>query len=199
MPDKSTLVKIAVFAGLGTGIACLVDGLLWDFAPFNKYQGMFWVTFLPLILFFMKEKQDRKYLVNMWVSFVCGLLWGLLAIASIMFIAPLSPVLLDVVIDLVICGLIVFVHKGLLDRTPANAVACVFLGFALTLSCMTTGYTVGGEVVAPMTLNGLDMLVVFTWGILVTFFLSWLCDLLIGKFVMSKLPQQKTDKHHRLD
>ena len=188
MPSKSTLIKIAVFAGLGTGIACLVDGLLWDFAPFNKYQGMFWVTFLPLILFFMKEHQERKYLINMWVSFVCGLLWGLLALGAIMTLSLMSPVLLDVVIDLVICGLVVFVHKGLLDKTPANAVACVFLGFALTLSCMTTGFTVGGQIVAPGTLNGIDMLIIFTWGLLVTFFLSWLCDVLIGKFVMAKLP-----------
>lgn len=188
MPSKSTLIKIAVFAGLGSGIACLVDGLLWDFAPFNKYQGMFWVTFLPLILFFTKEHQERKYLINMWVSFVCGLLWGLLALGAIMTLSLMSPVLLDVVIDLVICGLIVFVHKGLLDKTPANAVACVFLGFALTLSCMTTGFTVGGQIVAPGTLNGIDMLIIFTWGLLVTFFLSWLCDVLIGKFVMAKLP-----------
>ena len=189
MPDKSTLVKIAVFAGLGTGIVCLIDGLLWNYVPINKYQGMFWVTFLPLILFFMKENQERKYLVNMWVSFVCGLLWGLLAIAAIAVFSPVSPVLPDVVIDLVICGLIVFVHKGLLDRTPANAVACVFLGFALTLACMTTGFNVGGEMVAPMTLNGLDMLIVFTWGLIATFFLSLLCDVLIGKFVMGKMPQ----------
>ena len=188
MPSKSTLIKIAVFAGLGSGIACFVDGLLWDFAPFNKYQGMFWVTFLPLILFFTKEHQERKYLINMWVSFVCGLLWGLLALGAIMTLSLMSPVLLDVVIDLVICGLIVFVHKGLLDKTPANAVACVFLGFALTLSCMTTGFTVGGQIVAPGTLNGIDMLIIFTWGLLVTFFLSWLCDVLIGKFVMAKLP-----------
>ena len=37
-----------LFAGLGTGLVCLVYGLLWDFAPFNKYQGMFWLTFMPL-------------------------------------------------------------------------------------------------------------------------------------------------------
>lgn len=196
MPDKSTLFKIAVFAGLGTGIVCLIDGLIWNYVPINKYQGMFWVTFLPLILFFMKENQDRKYLVNMWVSFVCGLLWGLLAIGSIMMLSPISPVFPDIVIDLVICGLIVFVHKGLLDRTPANAVACVFLGFALTLACMGTGFNVGGEIVAPMTLNGLDMLIVFTWGLAATFFLSLLCDAFIGKFVMGKRPRgdQEQDK-----
>lgn len=189
MPDKPALFKIAAFAGLGTSIVCLIDGLLWNCVPINKYQGMFWVTFLPLILFFMKENQDRKHLVNMWVSFVCGLLWGLFAIGSIVMLSPVSSVLLDIVVDLVICGLIVFVHKGLVGRTPANAVACVFLGFALTLACMTTGFNVGGEVVAPMTLSGLDMLIVFTWGLAATFFLSLLCDVLIGKFVMSKMPQ----------
>jgi hypothetical protein len=39
-----------------------------------------------------------------------------------------------------------------------------------------------------MSLNGIDMLIIFTWGILVTFCLSLVCDLLIGKFVISKLP-----------
>lgn len=188
MPSKSTLLKIALFAGLGTGLVCLVDGLLWDFVPFNKYQGMFWLTFMPLILFFMKEQQDRKYLLNMWLSFVCGLIWGLVAIAGIMVLAPVSPVILDIVIDFVICALIVFVHKGLLDKTPLNAVACVFLGFAETLACLQTSFPIAGELLPPMSLNGIDMLIIFTWGILVTFCLSFVCDLLIGKFVISKLP-----------
>ena len=122
MPPKSVLLKIALFAGLGTGIVCLVDGLIWDFVPFNKYQGMFWLTFMPLILFFMKEQQERKYLVNMWLLFVCGLVWGLIAIGAIMLIMPTGgPVVLDVVIDFLICALIVFVHKGLLDQTPARS------------------------------------------------------------------------------
>ena len=188
MPSKSTLLKIALYAGLGTGLVCLVDGLIWDFVPFNKYQGMFWLTFMPLILFFMKEKQERKYLLNMWLSFVCGLLWGLLAIAAIMALAPVSPIALDIVIDFLICAAIVFVHKGLLDKTPFNAVACVFLGFAETLGCLQTSFPVAGELLAPMSLNGIDMLIIFTWGILVTFCLSLVCDLFIGKFVMSKLP-----------
>ena len=60
MPPKSVLIKIALFTGIGTGLVCLVDGLMWDFTPFNEYQGMFWLTFIPLILFFMKEKQDAS-------------------------------------------------------------------------------------------------------------------------------------------
>ena len=189
MPPKPVLLKIALFAALGTGIVCLVDGLLWDLVPFNKYQGMFWLTFMPLILFFMKEQQERKYLLNMWLSFICGLLWGLVAIGAIMLIAPVGgTVVLDIIIDFIICGCIVFVHKGLLDKTPLNAVACVFLGFAETLGCLQTSFPIAGELVAPMTLNGIDMLIIFTWGILVTFCLSWVCDKLIGKFVLSKLP-----------
>lgn len=136
MPPKSVLIKIALFTGIGTGLVCLVDGLMWDFTPFNKYQGMFWLTFIPLILFFMKEKQDRKYLLNMWLSFICGLAWGLVAISAIAALSPAGPVILDVIIDFLICAAIVFVHKGLLDRTPLNAVACVFLRFAETLGCL---------------------------------------------------------------
>ncbi|MBP3867259.1 MAG: hypothetical protein J6D25_05565 [Eggerthellaceae bacterium] len=189
MPPKSVLLKIALFAGLGTGLVCLVDGLIWDFAPFNKYQGMFWLTFMPLILFFMKEQQERKYLVNMWLSFVCGLIWGLIAIGAIMLIMPTGgPVVLDIVIDFLICALIAFVHKGLLDQTPFNAVACVFLGFAETLGCMQTSFPIAGQLVPPMTLNGIDLIIIFTWGLLVTFCLSFVCDKLIGKFVLSKLP-----------
>lgn len=191
MPPKSVLLKIALFAGLGTGLVCLVDGLAWDFAPFNIYQGMFWLTFMPLILFFMKEKQERKYLLNMWLSFICGLVWGLVAIGAIMLFSQTGgPVVLDIIIDFLICALIVFVHKGLLDRTPLNAVACVFLGFAETLGCLQTSFPIAGELVAPMTLNGVDLLIIFTWGILVTFALSWVCDALIGKFVISKLPPE---------
>lgn len=190
MPSKSTIVKIGAVAGLGTGIVCLVDGLLWDLVPVNKYQGMFWLSFMPLILFFMREPQERKYLGNMLVSFVAGLLWGLVALAAIVVLAPLGVVPLDIVIDLVICGLIVFVHKGLLGGTPFNAVACVFLGFAETLGCMTTSFPIAGQLVAPGTLNGLDLLVVFAWGAAVTFALSWLCDVLIGKLVFKgKAPQ----------
>lgn len=194
MPSKSALIKIAAFAGLGTGLVCLVDGLLWDLVPFNKYQGMFWLSFLPLILFFMKEQQDRRYLGNMLVSFVAGLAWGLLAIGAIMLLSPLGVVLLDIVIDLLICGLIVFVHKGLLGDTPFNAVACVFLGFALTLGCMTTSFPLAGALVPPMTLNGLDMLIIFTWGIAVTFALSWACDLLIGTFALKGAPPAGTQE-----
>ena len=189
MPPRSVLLKIALFAGLGTGIVCLVDGLIWDFVPFNKYQGMFWLTFMPLILFFMKEQQDRKYLGNMWLSFVCGLIWGLIAVGAIMLIMPTGgPVVLDIIIDFLICALIVFVHKGLLDQTPFNAVACVFLGFAETLGCMQTSFPIAGQLVPPMTLNGIDLIIIFTWGLLVTFCLSFVCDKLIGKFVLSKLP-----------
>ncbi len=191
MPSKSSLIKIAVFAGLGTGLVCLVDGLLWDFVPFNKYQGVFWLTFFPLILFFMKEEQDRKYLVNMWLSFICGLLWGLLAIAAIKVLAASQPVLLDVVIDLIICGLIVFVHKGLLGSTPLNAVACVFLGFAETLGCLGTSFPLAGQLVPPMTYNGIDLLIIFTWGILVTFCLAWTCDKLIARFALPKQPKSE--------
>jgi len=44
-----------------------------------------------------------------------------------MAIAPVSPIALDFVIDFLICALIVFVHKGLLDSTPFNAeLMCVF-------------------------------------------------------------------------
>lgn len=39
-----------------------------------------------------------------------------------------------------------------------------------------------------MTLNGFDMLIIFTWGLIVTFFLSLVCDLLIGKFVFKGMP-----------
>lgn len=153
---------------------------MWDFTPFNKYQGMFWLTFMPLILFFMKEKQDRKYLLNMCLSFICGLAWGLVAIGAIAALSPAGPVILDIIIDFLICAAIVFVHKGLLDRTPLNAVACVFLGFAETLGCLQTSFPIAGELLPPMSLNGIDMLVIFTWGTLVTFALSWVCDALIG-------------------
>lgn len=185
---RSLGIKIGLFAGIGTGIVCLVYGLLWDFLPFNKYQGMFWLSFMPLILFFMKEHQERKYLLNMLLTFCCGLLWGLLAIGAIMVLNPAGPVVLDIVIDLVICCLIVFVHKGLLDNTPFNAVACAFLGFAETLGCMTTSYPIAGELVPPMTLNGIDLLIIFVCGLVTTFCLSWFCDVLIGKFVFHGQP-----------
>ena len=191
MPSKAMLVKIGVFAGLGTGIVCLIDGLLWDLTPFNSYQGIFWLTFMPLILFFMKEHQERKYLINMWLSFVCGLLWGLLGVGAIMLVNPSDlggVIALDVIIDFAICFLIVFIHKGLLDRTVLNAVACVFLGFALTLGTLQTSFPIFGELMPPMSLNGIDMLVIFSWGIVVTFFLSLLCDILIGRFVFKGMP-----------
>lgn len=188
MPDAKTLVKIGAFAGIGTGTVCLVDGLIWDLLPFNQYQGMFWLTFMPLILFFMMENGTRKYLLNMWLSFACGLLWGLLATGAIMAFSSSGIVVLDIIIDLVICGLIVFVHKGLLGKTPLNAVACVFLGFAETLGCMQTSFPIAGELVPPMTLNGIDLFIIFTAGIAVTFCLSWFCDLLIGKFVFKGKP-----------
>ena len=106
-----------------------------------------------------------------------------------MLIMPTGgPVVLDIVIDFLICALIVFVHKGLLDQTPFNAVACVFLGFAETLGCMQTSFPIAGQLVPPMTLNGIDLVIIFTWGLLVTFCLSFVCDKLIGTFVLSKLP-----------
>ena len=61
-------------------------------------------------------------------------------------------------------------------------------GFAETLGCLQTSLPITGELLPPMSLNGIDMLIIFTWGILVTFALSWVCDMLIGKFVMGKLP-----------
>lgn len=188
MPSKTMLIKIAAFAGLGTGLVCLIYGLLWDMLPFNKYQGIFWLSFMPLILFFMKERQDRKYLLNMFLSFAVGLVWGLLAIFAIMNLAPLGIIPLDIVIDLVICGLIVFVHKGLLDKTPFNAVACVFLGFAQTLGCMLTSFPVFGELLPPASLNGIDLLIIFGLGTIAAFFVSLLCDALIGKFVFKGNP-----------
>lgn len=153
MPPKSVLIEIALFAGIGTGLVCLVDGLMWDFAPFSKYQGMLWLTSMPLILFFMKEKQDRKHLLNMWLSFICGLAWGLVAIGAIAALSPAGPVILDIIIDFLICAAIVFVHKGLLDRTLSNAVACVFLGFAETLGCLQTSVPRRGRAAAPYELE----------------------------------------------
>lgn len=194
MPSKATLIKIGAFAGISTGIVCLVDGLLWDLLPFNQYQGMFWLSFMPLILFFMREHQDRKYLLNMLLSFVCGLLWGLLAIAVIMTTSLAGVIVVDTLINLVICGLIVFVHKELLDATPLNAVACVFLGFAETLGCLTTSFPIAGQLVPPMTLNGIDLLIIFACGAAVAFAVSWAGDLLIGKFVFKGKPGVEKDE-----
>lgn len=185
---RSTLVKIGLFAGLGTGIVCLAYGLLWDLLPFNKYQGIFWLTFMPLILFFMKEHQERKYLLNMLLTFCCGLLWGLLATGAIMILNPAGPIALDIVINLVICAAIVFVHKGLLDSTPFNAVACAFLGFAETLGCLQTSFPIAGELTPPMTLGAPDLLILFVCGLACTFALSLVCDALIGKFVFRGQP-----------
>ncbi len=181
MPSKTMLLKIALMAGLGTGIVCLIAGLFWDLLPFNKYSGMFWLMFMPLILYFMRDNAPRAYLVNMLLSFVSGLLWGLLAIFCVMTLQSAGAVVIAVAIDFLICGLIVFVHKGLLGATPLNAVACVFLGFAETLGCLTTSYPLSGSLAAPGTLNGIDLLVIFAAGILVTFCLSWLCEKLVGK------------------
>lgn len=79
------------------------------------------------------------------------------------------------------------------DPLPLNAVACVFLGFAETLGCMQTSFPIAGELVPPMTLNGIDLFIIFTAGIAATFCLSWFCDLLT-----KKIRVQRESRSHRL-
>ena len=64
----------------------------------------------------------------------------------------------------------------------------VFYGTVHTGSQLDQHTVAMVDLVPLMTLNDVDLIVIFTWSLLVTFCLSFVCDTLIGKFVLSKLP-----------
>lgn len=50
--DKKLQRDIGALAGLGTGLAVLVVAVVFNLIPNNKYAGVFWMCFLPLVVFY---------------------------------------------------------------------------------------------------------------------------------------------------
>ena len=55
------------------------------------------------------------------------------------------------------------------------------------------------DLVPLMTLNDVDLIVIFTWSLLVTFCLSFVCDKFIDKFVLSKLPAPSDNNQETIE
>lgn len=191
MNKKMNLI-IALFVGLGSAIPIWIFGMVYDWFPYNKYVGVFWMCFIPLALYYASEKPQMKQLLNMTCSFILGLGWGYLGVVLTPILKATGNFVFAFVEYFVLVFLILFVAKGLLNRTWFNNVPCTFLGFALSIAASTTYFWSGSmdpetHQLIPISesFNQLDLLIIFLCGIVMTVLCELLCNALISS-VMKK-------------
>lgn len=190
--DKKLQRDIGALAGLGTGLAVLVVAVVFNLIPNNKYAGVFWMCFLPLVVFYSQEKTDKKDLINIWCSFVVGLIWGYIGVIITPPLQAMGTWAFIIVEFFIIEVLILYVHKGLLGHTILNRVSSVFLGFALSIAA-STSYFWSGKLSAtfqllPMEQNftQIDLFIIFTIGCVVCLINEVACNLIIGNYMKKR-------------
>lgn len=192
--DRKTQIMIGLFVGLGSGIALFIFDVVFELFPSNKYVGVAWMCFIPMAIYYATEKPQMKNLLNMWLTFICGLIWGWLSVITTPIVKGLAGVWGFALVEFgILIFLVLFVHKGLLGNTPLNSIPCAFMGIALSVATSTTSWWSGRLDLETFQLipieghwNQLDLFIIFTVGIIATLFVDALCGLFVGNYIKKK-------------
>lgn len=135
--------NIGTCIGLGGGISAFVLLVLTGFTPLIYF---IWAGFLSMIIYFASGgDKDWKLCGRMILSFCCGLLWGQLSNQIYVYVFPHSAYAAYILDYFVLVGLLLWVHIGLLNKTPLNHVPSVFLGLALTIGFFGRPFPFAGQ------------------------------------------------------
>lgn len=136
------------------------------------YGPYVWLLFTPLIIFFAMGAKF-KLIPGIILCYACGVLWtyGFITVQTFIRGLTASPVLTELVPNIMLVFLVLTVHENLLRKTPFGMVPAVFLGLA------TTFYAVFSQ--API--NGLHLMALFCYGVIMT------VALMIGGVAVSSL------------
>lgn len=131
-----------------------------------------WILFTPLLLFFALGAKF-KLIPGVILSFACGVLWiyGFMTVQGFIKGLTAAPVLTELIPNIMLVFLVLTVHENLLCKTPVGIVPAVFLGMA------TTFYAV----FSPATINGLHLIALFCYGMIMT------VALMLGSITVSSL------------
>lgn len=151
----------------------------------------------PTILYYMQTNPTKKLILNMVLTFIVGLGWGFLSVATTQAVKMAGGSFLFTFVEYgLLTALIVFVHGGLLRNTLFNKPACAFLGLALSVACSTNffwsgniDYSTGTLIQITQQWNQLDLLAIFLIGAAIL----WLEETLSGFFIGQYLKKNKNE------
>lgn len=135
-----------------------------------------WVLFTPLLLFFALGAKF-KLIPGIILCFACGVLWiyGFTTVQSFIKGLTTSPVVTELIPNIMLVFLVLTVHENLLRKTPFGIVPAVFLGMAITFYA----------IFSPATINGLHLIGLFCYGIIMTIALM-LGGVLVSSLIFGK-------------
>lgn len=181
---RSIGLCIAISAGIVAYLLCTVMGFL----PFIQYL---WIGFLSMIIYFsVGVHKDAKTYLKMFCSFLCGLAWGQLSNLIYMSVFSANPLAAGLLDNIILVGVMVWVHTALLGNTVFGFLPTAFLGFAETVGFWGRPFPAQGlgMMGSMSTPTGLGYLIVyFLFGLAFAFLVETITDLL-ARFV---LPKQK--------
>lgn len=136
------------------------------------FESYVWILFTPLLLFFALGAKF-KLIPGVILCFACGVLWiyGFMTVQSFIKSLTASPVLTELIPNIMLVFLVLTVHENLLRKTPLGIVPAVFLGMAITFYVLFSAATI----------NGLHVIALFCYGMLMT------TALMLGSLFVSSL------------
>lgn len=190
--DKKMGYMIGLCVSLGTALSIFIGGVIFDLFPGNKYTGVFWMLFMPVALYYMKDQntRSRKDIMNMLASFTVGLVWGYISVVTTPVLKQMGEFPFALVEYFILMFFIMIVHGTLLNKTVFDQVPCVFIAFALSIASSTTMWWSGGmnsETFMPAPIeapwNQLDLFIVYVIGCALLWLMETLCGLFVGTYL----------------
>ncbi len=157
----------------------LITVLLLPFQAMTPYAPYTWMIFVPIVILFALGP-NPKIIPAMFLSYVCGILWGqlfFLLADKMMAFMPMEGIF--AILTTVIIFLILLVHPMFLGKTPFALVPCVIIGFVESLFT----FLIKPSNVEPV--GAMQLLFFFGYGVVLGGILlicsKLLCDKFLGK------------------
>lgn len=181
--DKKKMLKLATGIAFGGGLVIFLMGLAFDLLPVNPYSHVFWMIFLPLIIYFSLGA-DKKNIPAMIVSFACGLAWGFISNIPAFLFMQNNYILFAFLNYFLIAGLIVFIHQFIARGTVFRLAPCAFLGLAESIFVATCSIPDrGGNMLAPMTWGTIDLFIIYIAAMAMVTILAFFTQFIAGKIM----------------
>jgi hypothetical protein len=193
--EKKIRFAIGTLVAFGTALAIFVGGLIFDLVPFNKYVGVFWMSFIPVALFYMldDERRKRKFIINMLCSYAVGLIWGWISVITTPLLKSFGEIPFALVEYFIIMFLIMFIHGPVLKNTVFNVIPATYMAFAFSVASSTTMWWTGKMNYETFTLipidkawNQLDLLIIFIIGCGMTWLIETCCIFFVGSYMKKR-------------
>lgn len=131
---------------------------------------------------------------RMFCSFIAGLIWGQISNLIYVYVFPLNHWAASILDYAVLIFLLLFVHLGLLPKTPFGFVPTVFMGLACTIGFFGRPFPFAGNGLmgAMPVWQGLLILVcLFVFGVIFALMIQYIAAFLIPHIA---IPKQKNAK-----